>query len=181
MRKSLKAAATLAALSAISGQATAQIGQQKCLTPTEAEAVTTYLLPDLVRTLAKRCAVALPPTASLIQSGTIVAARYQVEADAAWPAARSGFDKLTGLPISTMLGERGLKPLLGPFLETGATTNIKSDDCAKADRLVDILQPLPARNMAMLIVTLSEFGSAKTARWPVKICPNSALIVAGTP
>ena len=181
MQQVLKAAATTAALIAISTQATAQIGQQKCLTPTEAEAVTTYLLPDLVRTLAKRCAVALPPTASLIQSGTIVAARYQVEADAAWSAAKSGFDKLTGLPISTMLGERGLKPLLGPFLETGATTNIKTDDCATADRLLDILQPLPARNMAMLIVTLAVFDPAKSARWPVKICPSIASIVTATP
>jgi hypothetical protein len=142
-----------------------------CLNDEEAGGLVTFALPTLIRGLSQRCSRALPATASLIQAGSITAARYQVDADKAWPIARVAFDKISGLPLSDVAGEEGVKTLVQQGFASAISQEIKAEDCVTADALINILQPLPARNMAMLITTLIGAGS-KTfgARLPVKLC-----------
>jgi hypothetical protein len=101
----------------------------------------------------------------------ITAARYQIDADKAWPIASGAFDKVSGLPVASIMGEKALKPLIEKTISGGVTQNMQAQDCVKADRFINILQPLPTRNMAMLITTLIETGSPATrARLPITLC-----------
>lgn len=164
----------IAALAAVPGQAVAQ-SARACLTQPEAEALVTYALPSAIRAMTTKCTPVLPATTALIQSGPIIAARYQIEADKAWPVARLAFDKVSGLDLTGTLGEPAARGLIEAAFGTGLAEKVKSEDCPKVDRLVDILEPLPARNMAMLVTTLMELGSAeKHKKSPLQMCPEVA-------
>ena len=161
-------------LAALPGQAVAQ-SAKSCLTPPEAEALVTYALPSAVRAVTTKCSPLLPATTALAQSGPVIAARYQVDADKAWPVARLAFDKMSGLDLAKTLGEPAARGLIDAAFGAGMAEKVKPGDCSKIDRLVDILQPLPTRNMAMLITTLMELGTGvKQKKPPFKMCaaPN---------
>lgn len=162
----------LAAL-ALPTTATAQ-SAKTCLTQDEAAGLVTYILPLAVRAVAKQCSSILPATAPLIQSGPVLAGRYQAAADEAWPLAKVAFDKMSGLKIGAALGDEGLKGVMDASLGPLIANEVKPNDCPKIDRVVNILEPLPAKNMAMLITTLVEFGSESgkaTKKNPLSICP----------
>lgn len=162
------------AIVALPSQAVAQ-SAKSCLTPPEAEALVTYALPSAVRAVTTKCTSVLSATTALIQAGPVIAARYQVEADKAWPVARVAFDKMSGFDFTKSLGEPAARGLIDAVLGAGLAEKVKPADCPKVDRLVDILQPLPTRNMAMLIATLMEFGAAdKQKRPPFKMCSAAA-------
>ena len=152
----------------------AAVGQSAttCLTSPEAEALVTYALPSAIRAITTKCATVLPATTALIQSGPIIAARYQGDADRAWPVARIAFGKVSGLQLTSLLGEPGAKGLVDAAFGAGLAEKVKPDDCSKVDRMVNILEPLPARNMAMLITALIEFSRAdKSGKVPLNLCP----------
>ena len=156
----------------------AAIGQSAtaCLTSPEAEALVTYALPSAIRAMTTKCAAVLPATTALVQSGPIIAARYQSEADRAWPVAKVAFDKVSGLQLASILGEPGAKGLVDAAFGAGLAEKVKTDDCSKVDRMINILEPLPAKNMAMLITALMEFGSAgKPAKSPLNLCPAPSI------
>jgi hypothetical protein len=162
--------------------AVAQVSTKACLSGEEAEGLVTYVLPAAVRAMSVHCAKTLPATAPLVQSGVVTAARYQVDADKAWPMASFAFDKVSGLPVAKMMGEKALKPLIEKTISGGVVQNFQAKDCMTADRFINILQPLPARNMAMLITALLETGSPSTrAKLPITLCavPSTPSVVAG--
>jgi hypothetical protein len=164
----------IAALAAVPGQAVGQ-SARSCLTQPEADALVAYALPSAIRAITTKCTPVLPATTALIQSGPIIAARYQIDADKAWPVARIAFDKVSGLDLTGTLGEPAAKGLVEAAFGTGVAEKVKAADCPKVDRLVDILEPLPARNMAMLIAMLMELGSVeKQKKSPFKMCPTLA-------
>jgi hypothetical protein len=171
LRKTSRLAILVALIAGLPVNAIAQISTKTCLSGEEAEGLVTYALPAAVRAISLHCAKTLPATASLVQSGVVTAARYQIDADKAWPVASGAFDKLSGLPVASVMGEKALKPLIEKTISGEVTQNLQAKDCVKADRFINILQPLPTRNMAMLITTLIETGSPATrARLPIALC-----------
>ena len=163
------------AIAAAPANVLAQVTAKTCLSSEEAEGLVTYALPAAVRAMSAHCAKTLPATAPLVQSGVITAARYQVDADKAWPAASAAFDKLSGLPVAKIMGEKALKPLIEKTISGGVVQNLQTKDCVTADRFINILQPLPTRNMAMLITAFIETGSPATrAKLPIILCTPPA-------
>lgn len=160
----------IAATIALPGTAMAQ-SAKACLTTPEAEALITYGLPSAIRAMTTKCTASLPATAALVQSGPIIAGRYQIEADKAWPLARIAFDKLSGFDLTKVLGDPGARGLVDAAFGAGLAEKVKPSDCSKVDRVVNILEPLPARNMAMLITALMEFGGQGKGKPPLSICP----------
>ena len=90
--------------------AVAQTSSKACLSGEEAEGLVTYALPAAVRALSVHCTKTLPATAPLVLSGLVTAARYQVDADKAWPVASGAFDKISGIPVAKLMGEKRLNP-----------------------------------------------------------------------
>jgi hypothetical protein len=163
--------ATLLVIAALPTQLVAQTPTKPCISGEEAEGLVTYALPAAVRAMSAYCAKTLPATAPLVQSGIVTAARYQVDADKAWPAASAAFDKLSGLPVAKIMGEKALKPFIEKTISSGVVQNLQPKDCAAADRFINILQPLPTRNMAMLITAFIETGSPSArAKLPIALC-----------
>ncbi len=162
-------------LGMFSAQASAQALTATCLTRAEATGLLTYALPDAISSVVAQCSATLPSTSGLVQSGSIIAARYQPEATKSWPAARDAMDKLSGVKMAAMLGEPAARKFVQTTVGAGMRQKIKPADCPKIDRLMDVLQPLPARNMAGLFVALMEFSAEKDDQAPIKICPTLAL------
>lgn len=152
--------------------AIAQVQSQTCLTRAEAEGLMTYSLPSIVRAMSGKCAAALPATAPLIQAGNVTAARYQPDADTAFPTAKLAFDKLAGTKMSEIIGDAGTQKLIGHTISTGVASKIQAKDCGTIDRILDILQPLPAKNMAMLFTAILELGAneKEAKESPLHIC-----------
>lgn len=156
------------ALVATAGHAaqTAQAGA--CLTLEEAQGLFISIAPDMVRSIAKTCAPALPAGAYLrARSGTL-ADRYALPAEAAKPAAMAAIGKLSG--------EKILPLEMFQFVSEGviaavAEEKIKPQDCSKIDRALELLDPLPPANLAGLITLFVEMaGSDGKKAPPITIC-----------
>lgn len=153
---------------------TAATAQTKCLTSPEAQGLITYALPSAIRAISGQCAKTLPATSSLTQAGPLIAARYQPDADRAWPMAKTAFDKMSGIKLTETLGEAGAKGLLETAFSSGLAENIKPKDCPVIDRILAALEPLPARNMSMLLLAAIELGGKGEKKPPLSICPAPA-------
>jgi hypothetical protein len=166
--------AGFASLLALTSAAQGQFIATNCLERPQAEGLMTYALPAIISGIATQCSQSLPATSALVQSGPIIAGRYQVEADKAWPAARAAIDRMAGFKIASITGEAGTKKLIKMSLSKGISEQVKPSDCPKIDRLLNILQPLPAQNMAAFFVAMMEFSGGKENKNPIKICPIPA-------
>lgn len=145
-----------------------------CITQPEAEALAITFLPDLIDAVGTSCAASLPPQAFLRTGLAPMVSRYRAEAPAVLPQAKSGFSKLIGdtpQGIDPDLMRPMITAMLGPML----AKEIKPADCAKVDRMVGLLAPLPPANTAGIIVMLFTLGTeSKKSSPPFRICPAGA-------
>ncbi|MBB3910665.1 hypothetical protein [Sphingomonas desiccabilis] len=150
--------ATLAALLATGSTAQAQTAA--CVTRTEAEALVLFVAPDLIRQTGQRCATVLPASALLRQSSGTLIAKYEAEAERAWPEARKALLKIAGPDVSQMLDSAFAKPMVGTLVAPLVTGNLQAKDCATVERALTLVQPLPARNTAALLVLFAQADAA---------------------
>jgi len=139
-----------------------------CLTEREMQAVTTWLLPDGIDGLARRCRGMLSNDAFLSTSGAALAERYRNERSTDGDLARRALAGATGgLPLS-LFGD----DVSGVVIVEAALQQMKPQDCAKADRLTALLSPLPRASIgevaAMLIAT--GLRNADTSGLPIRLC-----------
>lgn len=159
--------------------ATPATAQTRCVTDAEAQAFASAAMPEIVRETGRVCAGALP-AASLIrrQNGAFLA-KYDAEADRAWPAAREAIVKLSDPTIGLLLQSQYARPLLTSLLVPQLVGRIATADCPLIDRLVTLLEPLPARNTAGVIVTSLKYLKAEKAKGrnvdvpDLPLCPES--------
>ena len=157
MRRLLAAAALLAT------PATA-FAQTPCLTTAEAEAITLVAFPDIILEAGRVCTTL--PAASLVRrtSGPFLS-RYQAEADRAWPAARSAIAKLSDPRVSMLLLQSDYaRPLITSLIAPQVLGRVQQADCGTIDRIVTLLEPLPPRNTAGILVASLQHLKAEKAR-----------------
>jgi hypothetical protein len=150
--------AALAALIATGGTAQAQTAA--CVTRTEAEALVLFVAPDLIRQTGQRCATTLPASALLRQNSGALIAKYEAESERAWPQARKALLKIAGPDASQMLDSAFAKPMIGTLVAPLVTGNLQDKDCATVERAMSLVQPLPARNTAALLVLFAQADAA---------------------
>lgn len=170
---------SIAALLALAAPASAAIAApQACLTPVEAQALITSMLPDALQTVATKCRPSLPADALLVRSGDALIARYKPVADAAFKTARPAFSRLAGGEVLDNLDDETMRKLFAAGVAGEITKGLKPQTCMDVDRVLLALEPLPPENMSMLIGTVLELtsrdpkGSKKTG--PFDICPTTA-------
>lgn len=171
MKKAFQAG-TLAALMAMASGAQAQTQRQNCVTQAEAEALVLYVAPDLIRQTGQRCAAVLPAGALLRQPASPMLTKFEAEAQPAWPQARQALLKIAGSQASQVLDSAFAQPFIGSLVAPLVTGNLKDGDCTTVDRALTLLQPLPARNTAALLVLFAQADAASARpvmRLPV--CP----------
>lgn len=132
-----------------------------CVSPREAEAIVTLVAPDLVRLTATMCAPSLPDSAYLRRPSDQLAAKYAMNGDGAWPVARGALRKLLPPDAAQMVENDFARPLVGSLLAPLLVKDLKAQDCESIDRLLTLIDPLPARNTVSLVVTVAELAQRK--------------------
>ena len=150
----------LLAVALVASPATAQTA---CLTGPEAEAITQVALPEIIRDAGRVCA-ALPPTSLLRRPSGAFIAKYDAEADRAWPAARAALGKLSDPAVAPLLDSNFARPLVTSLVAPQVTGQLQASDCPTLDRLVTLIEPLPARNTAGIVVATLQYLKAERAR-----------------
>lgn len=150
-----------------------------CLTSGEAEAVALVALPEIVHEAGLVCAARLPATALVRRTSGPFLARYQAEADRAWPTVRGALTKLAQPGTELLLQSDYARPVLVSLLVPQLVGHLDPADCGTLDHLVTLLAPLPPRNTAGVIVTAlaylkNERAKGRTANVPdLPLCPES--------
>ncbi len=181
MSRSVRATIALAIV-ALPASAIAEVAEKPCLQPAEAEALMMFILPGAFDALTDRCRASLPADAPLSRIGHALALRYRPESESAWPLAKAAFGKVSDPAAIKILGDDTLKKLVSTGIANELPKSVKPKDCGLVDRFVAALEPLPARNMALLMGALIEVGSRTGAGdqrgSPFKICPAADIVSA---
>jgi hypothetical protein len=163
------------ALAAVALLASPAVAQQRCITGPEAEAMTLVAMPDIIRETGIVCATQLPATSLVRRTSSPLLSRYQVEAERAWPAARAAIVKLSDPAVDALLDSAFARPLLTTLLVPQIVGRIAVRDCATIDHLVTLLEPLPPRNTAGIVVETLRYLKADKARRGVVAVPDLPL------
>lgn len=145
------------AIPALLASTTAQAQTKSCVTATEGEALALYVMPDVVRSASQTCRPHLPRTALLANPAPLIV-KFQAETDAAWPAARAAFAKIAGQEVAPFLDGDMAKPMIAAMMGPMIASEIKPKDCGAINRMVELLQPLPARNTAAVFITIAQLA-----------------------
>jgi hypothetical protein len=146
-----------------------------CLTDAEAQAAALVALPEIIHETGVVCAAQLPPTALVRQTSGAFIARYQVEADRAWPTARAAIAKLTDPTAALLLQSDYARPVLVTLLVPQLVGRIAPADCATLDHLATLLAPLPPRNTAGIVVTALAWLKTQKAKGASVAVPDLPL------
>ena len=168
----------VAALAAIALLASPAVAQPRCITGPEAEALTLVAMPDIIRETGSVCAAQLPATSLVRRTSSPLLSRYQVEAERAWPAARAAIVKLSDPAVDALLDSEFARPLLTSLLVPQIVGRIAVRDCGTIDRLVALLEPLPAKNTAGIVVETLRYLKADRARRGAAMDPDLPLCTA---
>lgn len=136
-----------------------------CATPTEATAITAVAMPEIIRQVGQICASRLPASALLRQPAGPFLAKYQAEADRAWPAARMALARIGGPQVVPLLQSEFTRPLLTSLLAPALIGTVDPGDCTKVEHIAEQVEPLPARNTAELIVSTLQLVREKQAEF----------------
>ncbi len=176
----MKALAGLAGIAALLATQTAA-AQAPCLSTTDAESIALVAMPDIIRDAGRVCAT-LPATSLLRRQSSDFLAKYDREADRAWPAARTAIAKLSDPAVELLLLSDYARPMLTSIFAPQITGRIQPADCPTLDRLVTLLEPLPARNTAGIVVaTLQYLKSEKNKGKRTDIPDLPVCTAAGNP
>lgn len=137
---------------------------QVCVTPAEAEGLALVAMPDIIRETGRVCAAALPANSLVRRDNSAFLAKYQAEADRAWPSVKATIAKVTDPTVSLLLDSDFARPMLSSLLVPQLVGRIAVSDCGTIDRLVTLLEPLPPRNTAGIVVTTLAYLKAEKAK-----------------
>ncbi len=168
---------TVAALAALALIASPASAQQRCVSDSQAEALSLVALPEILKETGRVCATRLPAGSLIRTGGGRLIARYQQAADEAWPAARTAIAQLSDPAVELLLQSDYARPVLTSTVVPMIVGRIALEDCGTIDRLVTQLEPLPPRNTASVIVTVLRYlkvdrpraGRASVPQLP--LCP----------
>lgn len=162
---SIKRALFFATLPLAFAAAPAQAQQE--LDPAQVESAVRFGLPALFEGYRATCAAELAPAGYVARNADRLAAKFAQGADAHWPEAKAALLTLGGddggmdpAMISGMPDE-ALKPFVVAFLQQMVATEIKPEQCTDIARGLELIDPLPADNIAGLIAFVVELGGRK--------------------
>ena len=167
----------LAAL-ALCALPTVAVAQTPCVTAPEAEAITLVALPDIILETGRVCTAL--SAGSIVRRSSFIA-RFQAEADRAWPAARTAITKLADPRIEMLMMSDYARPLVTSLIAPQIVGRIQASDCPTIDRIVTLLEPLPPRNVAGIVVASLQHLAAEKARGGAAVAgvPNLPVCPAG--
>lgn len=169
--------AAAAAIVALPATSVAQTARQ-CVPQREAEALFLYMAPEVIRQTGRTCSANLPANALLLRQSGPFLAKFQTEATGAWPLARNAIARIAGQDVRQILDSQFAQPVVAAMVAPLLIQQIRAQDCASIERVVSLIEPLPARNAASLVTTILQLAGDNDAearrRLPLTICPTGA-------
>jgi hypothetical protein len=129
----------------------------------EIEGAVRFGLPALFNGFRATCSAQLAPDGYVALNADRLLAKFAEGADAHWPAAKAALSTLgddQGMD-SAMLAEMpddALKPFVTALLQQMVVAEIKPTQCVDVERGLELVDPLPADNIASLIGFMVEMA-----------------------
>lgn len=171
----MKIAITIAATAAMFAQpALAQAQAAQCIAPEDMTAATIYAMPLIVESVQQTCRSRLSPSGFLAKSGARFAQPYRALQARNWAAtsrvlaAYTGSSELGRMTGQSNMGDlsslfRNQPPeLVRPFVDASIRTlvgsKIRSEDCGRIERGIELIAPLPPANAGGIISLMIELA-----------------------
>jgi len=176
----------LLALAAM-GTAQATQAQQVCVAPDDAADAMVYVMPGAYEAVLTTCSGEFTDQSFMISAaGSNFVEQFRAQQDARWPGTMRFFRVFMAretqddgmAEVIAALPDDALRPLIDGVLGQMIGKEIKSDNCAKIDRAVELLSPLPAENIAGLVSFILPEVDLKNP--PVCGGKNETVIVGST-
>lgn len=172
MTRRLTAAAL--AFTALASGTTAQAQQQACVQPADLSDAVVYAMPIAFDAARTACANRLARDGFMATRGEDYIRQFRAGQDQAWPGAfrfmktfmdqggagEAGGDANMVAMLSSMPAET-LRPFVDALVGQLIADEIKGDSCTKIERGLELMSPLPSKNVGGLIAFLVEVTEVK--------------------
>lgn len=153
----LKKIAAIATIAGLLCTTSAQAGEAaQCLPPEKAEALFSYALPIVIGTARTQCADILPASAPLLREDSRQFQKYVTASDEAWPDAKDTIAIFTDNKLPADLDLDSLRPFVEAMIPAMLADEIKPKHCSTINRFYELLEPMPAQNLAAMTVMLVQ-------------------------
>lgn len=171
IRRMTAPALAFAALASAQG---AQAQQQACVAPADMSDAVVYAMPIAYDATRAACANRLSQRGFLATRGDAYMAPFRASQDKSWPGAfrmlktfmaqKDGAAEESGMDMTAMLQsmpEDALRPFVDALVGQMIAQEIKGDSCAKIERGLELLSPLPTENVSGLVAFIVEMTDVK--------------------
>lgn len=158
------------------GQAAhAQAEAEACVQEADLADAVVYAVPILTKAMRGKCGATLSSSGFMARQGDAFMAPYTARQADAWPGALRMLSQFAGegkegeemMQMFGSLPAETVRPLFDAIIEQKVAEEIKVADCARIERGVELLSPLPPENVSGLVTFL--LGIAKVDN--PKLCP----------
>lgn len=130
----------------------------------EVESAVRFALPALFDGFRSTCSTELSPDGYVALNADRLAVKFAEDADAHWPEAKEimfelGTDQGVDKEMLVEMPDDALKPFVTAILVQMAATKIEPAQCIDIERGLELIDPLPADNIAGLVGFLIEMAS----------------------
>jgi hypothetical protein len=163
--KSLLIAAAVVTLSA------PKPGPHPCLTEAQVQDLTLFALPPLLDAMATKCGPFLPANGYLLNGGRALSKQVAAESAGRWAATSTALSTIAEDKFPKELSETTARGLVHDLAASKMLGKAGPDECARINRLGELLSPLPPRNLAGIFVSVAELVKDDKGKSPALICP----------
>lgn len=140
------------------------VAQPSDLDPAAVSAATRYALPVLFDSFMTECFDSLEGDGYAITNADTLRDRFNENREASWPGAKALFIQFAqeevgeGATVLELLGDDEFRTLVDSLLASVVTEEIRDNGCSDIERGLEILDPLPADNLAAFVGFLVDLG-----------------------
>lgn len=145
-----------------------------CLTTEDAEAAVLVMIPGALHGLQTVCGPKLPANSYLATRGAALEQRFRDAGAEVGPAADRAVTQIMGVTSGEPVKDAAkiLEPM-SEMMVLGAKKDLDARNCALADEMLGLLDPLPARNFSRILERIVELGSEGDKDPPFRVCPKA--------
>lgn len=151
--------------------ATAQ-PSNSCIKQADIADAVVYAAPGLVKAAKRKCASELSNKSFLMSKGDKWASKFAEHKDASWQGTKRlikqfGSQQIGGSFSLDSLPDSMMRPIADQTFPELLTRDLKKEDCAKVNRMLELASPLPPKNVGALAAAALELAGRKNP----SVCP----------
>ncbi|MEH6661594.1 MAG: hypothetical protein V7679_08105 [Parasphingorhabdus sp.] len=168
-----KLACCVTLLSAFNIGAVQAAETKACVSPEQANAIFTYILPVVFEAAGTKCSPYLDQDVALMQHKSNSYQKYTIASEQAWPTAKHGIKIMFGEKMPESMDVETMRPFLDGLVTAMVSDGIKPKSCGTISEAYTLLEPLPPSNVGGLIGLFMKLGSQGDKKPPINICETA--------